>query len=568
MIVNRLDQHIEAALDHLVALQRHADGQPLLREALEELAIALEELRVLTEELRGQTKELAATRRSLEAEHQRYQDLFELAPDGYVVTDAHGVIEEANSAAAALLRRRRKVLAGKPLIDFVTPDDQAPFRRQLDLFDAGRVDRVQDWELHLHRYGGINIPLVVTVGAVRGPKRRLRGLRWLLRDISERRRAEEALRHSETRTRAIVDTAVDGIITINENGIVELFNPAAERLFGYSADEVVGRSIQMLMPESLRGAHQEQLTQYLSTGERHVIGMNREVLGRHRDGSLFPLELVVSEVFLGDQRLFTGIVRNLTERKRAEAELAELQALAQQRARLADIGAIVAKLTHELGNPLGAVSMQAQLIARRARRDPDQPLRTILKPTEQIVSAIGRLDFLIKDFMSFSREQRLDVHCIELPRFLGELAELWQPMAAERGVRLTVEVPADVPPLEADQEKLRRVLDNLMKNAFEAMDGGGGEIRVRAAVLGPEKVRLSVEDTGSGIPENVQVFRLFETTKSQGTGLGLAIAKEIVRAHGGDIQYARLEPRGTVFHVELPIKCPALQGHAHPADRH
>src|SRR5688572_26551260 len=148
--------------------------------------------------------------------------------------------------------------------------------------------------------------------------------------MSERSATEQALTESEARTRAILDAAVDAIITIDERGRVESMNPAAERLFGYPAAEVLGQNVKMLMPEPYRHEHDGYLHNYLSTGQRKIIGIGREVVGLRKDGSTFPMDLAVSEVRLGARRLFTGIVRDITERKKAEEQLrfyaGELQA--------------------------------------------------------------------------------------------------------------------------------------------------------------------------------------------------------------------------------------------------
>ena len=136
---------------------------------------------------------------------------------------------------------------------------------------------------------------------------------------------------------------------------------------------------------------------------------------------------------------------------------------------------------------------------------------------------------------------------------LQDCLDLWEPVASERGIVLTLEAPDSAPAIEADEEKLRRVFDNVVKNAVEAIDRGPGRVCIRVSVPVPEKIRVSVEDTGPGISEGVQVFRLFETTKSNGTGLGLAIARQIVQAHGGSIEFGPVTPHGTVFHINLPI---------------
>ncbi len=491
----------------------------------------------------------------------------------------------------------------------------------------------------------------------------------------EGRQAVQALSASE----AILNAAVDGVITINEHGTIQSVNQAAERLFGYAAAEMVGRNVSMLMPAPHCAEHDGYLSRYLATGEAKIIGIGREVTGLRKDGTAFAADLAISEVHLEHgRRLFSGFVRDLTEHKRAvsairdseqrfhafmnnnpavqfmkddrgrfvyinamfermfrtslaelagktdfeimpadmarrvqandravlernvtlqiletvptpdgqsrewtvlkfpitdaegrrflggiavdltdqhraEARLRELEKLAHQRERLADIGAITAKILHDLANPLAGLSMQAQLILRRASRDGSQPLGSVRQPVEHIVSEVRRLDAFISEFMDFAREQRLDMQPIDLPRFLRECLDLWEPVAHARDIALTLDAPTQVPPLRADVEKLHRVFDNLLKNAVEAVDQGPGRIGIRVGLHEPERVRISVEDTGSGIPETLQVFRLFETTKPNGTGLGLAIAKQIVQAHGGTIDFARMRPRGTVFHLEFPL---------------
>jgi signal transduction histidine kinase len=247
---------------------------------------------------------------------------------------------------------------------------------------------------------------------------------------------------------------------------------------------------------------------------------------------------------------------DITERKQAEAMVHELQKVAQQRERLADVGAITAQIVHDLGNPLAGISMQAQLILRRAARDETQAVSTIIKPVQRILAEVHRLDTLSKEFMEFSREQRLDVKQLHLPRLLHEVIELWEPVAAARAIALTLDVPHDLPALAADGEKLHRVFDNLIKNAIEAIDTGPGRIAIQIERPAGAAVCIRVTDTGPGIADTVEVFRLFETTKTHGSGIGLAVARQIVLAHRGTIEVARLDPHGTIFRIELPCAWP------------
>jgi len=213
--------------------------------------------------------------------------------------------------------------------------------------------------------------------------------------------------------------------------------------------------------------------------------------------------------------------------------------------------------TDDLGNPLAGLSMQAQLALHRAKRDERQPVSVVVQPLERILTEVRHLDARIKEFMEFSREQRLEFRLVDLDRFLREVATAWEPVAAERGIALRIETSETGLSLTADVEKLRRVLDNLVKNAIEAIDHGPEQVGIRITVPAPEAVCITVTDTRPGIPDAVQAFRLFETTKANGSGLGLAVVKQIVLAHHGTIQYLGVKLHGTVFRIELPRSGPA-----------
>jgi two-component system sensor kinase FixL len=365
--------------------------------------------------------------------------------------------------------------------------------------------------------------------------------------------AVRSIQLSEARWQAIFDTARDAIISIDEEGRITLFNAMAERIFGYTAAEVIGRNVSVLMPAPYREEHDDYLQHYRETGVRKAIGLIREVQAQRKNGEVFPIELSVSEAHIGDERLHTAIIRDVSERQRQARELQDMQRQMQQQERLADIGVITAKVVHDIKNPLAGLSMQAQLVLRRSTEE------RIRDPALRIVNEVRRLDLLIQEFSSFAREQRLNLQDIVLPAFLESIAISWQPFVEAREIDLHLEVPDEAAPLRADEAKLRRVLDNLIRNAVEAVDRGPGEIEIAAVVSSNERIIFKIEDSGPGIPENLDIFRLFETTKADGTGLGLAIAKEIITAHGGLIEHGPREPQGTVFRVELPRSGPGMR---------
>ncbi len=369
--------------------------------------------------------------------------------------------------------------------------------------------------------------------------------------------ALRVLQLNELRWQAILDTARDAIICIDHRGEVTLFNRAAEAIFGYAAVEVLQKNVRMLMPSPYQEEHDGYLDNYHTSGAPKAIGRIREVQARRRNGEVFPIELSVSEARVGDQVIYSAFIRDVSERRTMENDLAEARRHAEQRERLADIGAITARIVHDLGNPLAGLSMQAQLIHRRVTRDPDRPGRDLAAPAERIVSEVRRLDALVKDFLDFARQQRLDVRTIALPLFLQQIVDLWQPVAAARDIAVTLDVSPEITEIVGDADKLRRVLDNLLKNAVEAIDQGPGRVALQAR-RADERVRITVTDSGPGVPESVELFKLFETTKRNGSGLGLSISKQIVLAHAGNIAFERLAPHGTAFHVDLPARAGAV----------
>jgi two-component system sensor kinase FixL len=259
---------------------------------------------------------LAEAQQATAALAQRYQALFDLAPEGYLVTDAHGQMQELNQAAATLLAIRQDYAVGKPVVLFVVPEERQAFRTQLDALRA--VPRRQHWTVRLQPREGPPFDAELTVAWMAQRQGQPASLLWHVRDVTARQQAAAALRASEARSTAILQTAVDGIITIDEHGRIMSFNPAAERLFGYRADDVLGQNVRMLMPTPYREGHDGYLARYLQTGERKIIGIGRDVRAQRRDGTTFPIALAVSELHLDGRRLFTGIVHDLTERVRLE----------------------------------------------------------------------------------------------------------------------------------------------------------------------------------------------------------------------------------------------------------
>jgi two-component system sensor kinase FixL len=364
--------------------------------------------------------------------------------------------------------------------------------------------------------------------------------------ISEReRRLEERLQSSEARWRSVIESAVDGIVVIDSRGRIEAFNPAAERLFGYAEAEVLGQNVTLLMPSPYREEHDQYLSRYLDTGEARIIGIGREVTGRRKDGTSFPVHLSVGEMLFAGERKFTGILHDLTARVRIEEQLREQTALA----RLGEMAAVIA---HEVKNPLAGVRGAIQVIGGR--------LPAGSKDTEVIKEIIRRIDGLnglMRDLLLFARPPRPNPGPVDPGMLVATTADLLSTDDSLAGVHVAIEGAA--PPITADAELLKIVLVNLFVNAAQAMQGTG-VIHVTLAHT-DGACTIAVRDDGPGVPSDIQdkIFSPFFTTKARGSGLGLPTAKRIVDAHDGRIEVECPEGGGTVVTVVLPALTESLK---------
>ena len=356
--------------------------------------------------------------------------------------------------------------------------------------------------------------------------------------LSERTDLEERLRASEARWRSIVESAVDGIVVIDAKGCIEAFNPAAERLFGYSEAEVIGQNVNILMPAPYREEHDGYMSRYVLTGQKKIIGIGREVIGLHRDGSVFPVHLSVGEMAVNGDRKFTGILHDLSARIRMEEQLRERTALA----RLGEMAAVIA---HEVKNPLAGIRGAIQVIGGRLPKESRDAA-----VAKEIVNRIDALDELMKDLLLFARPPQPRLAPVDLADLVRTTADLLGGDPALNGV--AVQLEGDAPAVMADADLLKIVFQNLLVNAVQAMQGKGA-IRVTLEIVAGHS-RVTLRDAGPGIGPDVldKIFTPFFTTKARGTGLGLPTAKRIVEAHGGRIAVACPPGGGTTVTVELP----------------
>ena len=366
---------------------------------------------------------------------------------------------------------------------------------------------------------------------------------------------ETSLKARDAHLRSILDTVLDATVVIEKDGTIVSFNAAAVRQFGYAETEVIGQNVGILMPEPYRHEHDGYLHRYSTTGEKRIIGLDRVVVGRRKDGSTFPMKLAVGEMKTGDKVFFTGFIRDLTEREESAARLEEIQGELARLARLNELGEMASTLAHELNQPLSAIANYVQGCSRLLR-DMDDALaarmREALEETARQSLRAGQIIRHLREFVTRGETEKAPEDIRKLVEEAGALALVG---SRERGVRSVFEFGPGADMVMVDRVQIQQVLTNLMRNAMEAMrDSDRRELVVRTAPDGDGQVVVEVSDTGPGISEEIvaQLFKPFVTTKPGGMGVGLSISKRIVEAHRGEISVSRNQNGGATFRFTLP----------------
>lgn len=467
--------------------------------------------------------------------------------------DAEGRVTIWNKGAERLKGWREEEVVGKDAAIFYPPDAVAAGKPEGDLAVAAREGRLEmeDWRV---RKDGSEFLADVSITALRTAGGDLRGFAKVVSDITGRRAAEEALRSQESHLRSILSTVPDAMVVIDDQGSIVSFSAAAERLFGYQEAELLGVNVSRLMPSPDRERHDAYIRRFLETGEKRIIGIGRVVFAERRDGSTFPMELSIGEASSDSHPLFTGFIRDLTERQQTEARLESLQSELIHVSRVSAMGTMASTLAHELNQPITAVTNYVEAVRDLlANPDPDDipMIRDALDDTAKEALRAGHIVRRLRDFVARGEVEKT---IEKLPLLINEAAVLGLMGAREKSVEPRFDLDPYASPVLVDKVQIQQVLINLIRNAVEAMaDSPVRQLTVTSRLDQRGFVRVIVADTGPGVTPEVaeQLFTAFVSTKAEGMGLGLSICRTIVEANGGRIW---MEPRtggGTEFHFTL-----------------
>ena len=368
-------------------------------------------------------------------------------------------------------------------------------------------------------------------------------------------RTEEVLLARREHLRSILDTAPDAIVVIDERGFITSFSAAAVRQFGYTEAEVLGRNVNILMPEPYHSEHDRYIQRYGATGERRIIGVDRVVVGRRKDGSTFPMKLAVGEMRSASGRFFTGFIRDLTEREESEARLQEVQSELARLARLNELGEMASTLAHELNQPLAAIANYTQGCVRFLAGLDDATAGSIREALAETAKQSLRAGGIIRHLREFVTRGETEMKLETMRNLIEEAGALALVGSRELGVRSVFDFAPKGAKVLVDRVQIQQVLINLMRNAMDAMrDSDRRELVVRTSTTDGYVV-VEIADTGPGVSDEVagRLFQPFVTSKANGMGIGLSISKRIVEAHGGQISASRNDSGGATFRFSLPL---------------
>ncbi|KDA02066.1 MAG: PAS domain S-box protein [Hyphomonas oceanitis] len=355
---------------------------------------------------------------------------------------------------------------------------------------------------------------------------------------------------------SILDSVPDGMIVIDETGRIVAFSRAAEALFGYTAAEIMGRNVRELMAGRDESNHDKYIQNYLQTGERRIIGIGRVVTARKADGTLFTMDLKIGEAKIGDHWLFTAFVRDLTEQRKAEMRMREMQSELVHFSRLSAVGTMASALAHELNQPLTAVANYLEAGRDLLDRPGDDSRETLREAMDEGAKQAVRAGDIVRKLRGYVSRGEIDGRSVDLGPLLNDATALARLSMNSSDVPILLRVAPGLENVIADPIQIQQVVINLVRNAQEALTRiASPQISIEASP-GPQGfVSVSVIDNGPGLDPEVQsmLFKPFTTSKSGGMGLGLSICQTIVEAHGGTISAENVPGGGTCFRFTLRV---------------
>lgn len=479
-----------------------------------------------------------------------FNALLATAVDGIIVIDEFGRVLVYSEACERLFGYSAAEVLGKNVKMLMPPPYYAEHDSYLAKYRESGERKIIGIgrEVVGRRKNGTTFPMYLSVG-----ERAIEGRRifiGIVHDVTERRRGAEVAQ----RLAAIVESSDDAIISMELNGVVTSWNRGAERLYGYTAEEMLGRPVATIVPPG-RQDEEPHILDAISRGERveHL-----ETTRLRKDGNLVDVSLTTSPMRNASGQVVgaSKIARNISERKADERHIAQLQAELLHATRLVSTGQLGAALAHELNQPLTAILNYTSVLDELAARINDSDGEMFRDVVKRITEQTGRAGDIIRRLRDFVAKRELDRQIQDLNEVVEESIALGLVGAVRGNVLLKKKLNSEIAAVFIDRIQIQQVLINLLRNAVEAMtESPKRQLLVATHCDGPESVRVSVADTGAGLPAQIEanLFQPFLTTKEHGLGIGLSICRSIVEAHGGRLWMEPNPGGGTIFQFRLPV---------------
>jgi PAS domain S-box-containing protein len=481
---------------------------------------------------------------------------------GFVCTlSADGQVELPNRRLLEFFGKTLEEVNSWSTNDLVHPDDLP--RVTAEITHSFTTGTLYDSELRYRRADGVYRWFQVRILPVRDTEGRLTRWYGLITDIEDRKCAEDELRRSEAGYRVVIEAASDAVISMDESGDILLANPATKRIFGFDPLELVGKPMTVLMPEVMRKLHENGLKRYLATGKRHLNWQGVEVTAQRKDGEEFPAEVSFGELTRDGHKVFTGFIRDVSERKRAEDQLRAsernlqmTQAELARVSRLTTMGELAASIAHEVNQPLTAVINNGSACLRLLANQNLEP-EVLRRALEGIVADGNRAGAVLARIRAFIKKEPAVTISLDINEVIQEVLVLSGEQLSENQVSIECQLTANLPLLLGDRVQLQQVLLNLIMNGIEAMTAVPDRPRslfVQSRYDESGNVLVAISDSGRGFGSEMdRVFTPFYTTKANGIGMGLSISRSIIEGFGGRLWAVPNSPHGAVFSFALPI---------------
>jgi len=462
-----------------------------------------------------------------------FENIFEASRDaiGYAAID--GTILLINRAFSELTGFSREELLRMNVRDLVP--EQHKKQRDHVVAQVLRTGEPAEYEIDYLRKNGSQVPVSITVFAVKRKDGKSNGLAAIVRDLTERKYAEEQFR-------LVVESSPNGLLMVDEQGIIRMVNRQIDQLFGYERADLIGQPVEILVPQRMRSDHTGDRAEFIAHSESRPMGRGRDLYGVRKDGTEFPLEIGLSPVRTPGGRQVLASVVDISERKRTQEQL-------QKAERLAELGTLASGMAHEIGTPMNVILGRAEYLFQRTA---DEGMK---KGLATIVTQIERITKVMNQLLAFARRGTPEWRAVDLGEIVEDSLEMFRERIAHSCITVEKTIEADLPSVHADRDQLIQVLINLMMNSLHAMQKGG-RLSLSLTREG-NHVCLGVSDTGHGMPEEIRskAFEPFFTTKDfgKGTGLGLTVVKGIIEEHRGTIAVESVVDKGTTFWIRLPL---------------